>query len=219
MEESTTREKIFKSIRNALIEKMDTPYPNVEFETSVYPPLKELAEVTFAQEFTRAGGKFVYCEDESDMGEKLNFILSEFDSSTVFCLEESLFPLLDDHDIKLKTESADIGRMVVGITLCEFLIARLGSVMVSSFNLSGRRMNVFPDVHIIIACTSQMVDDLKDAFRMIREKYPERLPSTITTITGPSRTADIEKTLVMGAHGPRQLYLLLVDDTTNINHT
>lgn len=215
MDESTTREKIFKSIRNALIEKMDSPYPNVEFETSVYHPLKELAEVTFAQEFTRAGGKFVYCEDESDMGEKLNYILAEFSSSTVFCLEESLFPLFDDHDIKVKTDTINFESMIVGITLCEFLIARLGSVMVSSFNLSGRRMNVFPDVHIIIAYTSQMVDDLKDAFKMIREKYPEGLPSTITTITGPSRTADIEKTLVMGAHGPRQLYVLLVDDNQN----
>jgi len=212
MDESTTREKIFKSIRNALIERMDNPYPNVEFESSVYPPMKELAEVTFAQEFTRVGGKFVYCEDESDMAEKLKYILAEFPYDTVFCLEEELFPLFEDHDIQLQTNTINFENMVVGITLCEFLIARLGSVMVSSRNLSGRRMNVFPDIHIVIAFTSQMVDDLKDAFRMIREKYPERLPSAITTITGPSRTADIEKTLVMGAHGPRQLYVLLVDD-------
>lgn len=212
MDESTTREKIFKSIRNALIEKADNPYPNVEFETSVYPPMKELAEVTFAQEFTKAGGKFVYCEDESDMAAKLKYILGEFASDTVFCLEEKLFPLFEQHDIELQTKAIEIEKMVAGITLCEFLVARLGSVVVSSQNLSGRRMNVFADVHIIVAYTSQMVDDIKDSLRLIKEKYPQGLPSAISVITGPSRTADIEKTLVMGAHGPRKLYVLLVDD-------
>lgn len=211
MEESTTREKIFKSIRNALIEKSDNPFPNVEFESNIYQPMKEMAEVTFAQEFTKVSGKFVYCENESDLAEKLKFILNEFDPATVFCLEKELFPLFEEYEIGLETNAANLDKMVVGITLCEFLIARLGSIMVSSHNLSGRRMHVFPDVHIVIANTSQMVDDLKDAFRLIKEKYPDGLPSTISVITGPSRTADIEKTLVMGVHGPRQLYVLLVD--------
>jgi len=211
MDESTTREKIFKNIRNALIEKSDNPFPNVEFESNIYQPMKEMAEVTFAQEFTKVSGKFVYCENESDLAEKLKFILNEFDPGTIFCFEKELFPLFEEYEIGLQTNAANLDKMVVGITLCEFLIARLGSIMVSSHNLSGRRMHVFPDVHIVIANTSQMVDDLKDAFRLLKEKYPDGLPSTISVITGPSRTADIEKTLVMGVHGPRQLYVLLVD--------
>jgi L-lactate dehydrogenase complex protein LldG len=56
-----------------------------------------------------------------------------------------------------------------------------------------------------------LVDDLKDAFNAIHEKYSGKLPSMVSVITGPSRTADIEKTLVMGAHGPRELFLILVE--------
>ena len=84
--------------------------------------------------------------------------------------------------------------------------------MVSSKQPSGRRLNVFPESHIVIAYSSQLVPDIKDALKKMQEKYHNNLPSLITVITGPSRTADIEKTLVMGAHGPKQLYLFLIDE-------
>ena len=58
----------------------------------------------------------------------------------------------------------------------------------------------------------QLVDDLKQALKLIRLKY-DTIPSMISLITGPSRTADIEKTLVMGAHGPKELYVFLIDDS------
>ena len=57
-----------------------------------------------------------------------------------------------------------------------------------------------------------LVLDLKDAFKIMKDKYENNLPSMISTITGPSRTADIEKTLVLGAHGPREIFVLLIDD-------
>jgi L-lactate dehydrogenase complex protein LldG len=97
----------------------------------------------------------------------------------------------------------------VGVTGCEFVVARLGSIMVSSKN--SRRLNVYPETHVVIAYVHQLVDDLKDAFSAIQEKYSGKLPSMVSVITGPSRTADIEKTLVMGAHGPRELFLILVE--------
>lgn len=73
-------------------------------------------------------------------------------------------------------------------------------------------MNVFPASHIVFAHTNQIVLDIKDAMRGLKEKYPNGLPSMISLITGPSRTADIEKTLVMGAHGPEELYVFLLDN-------
>ena len=103
-------------------------------------------------------------------------------------------------------------QLEVGITRAEFLIARLGSIMITSKQTSGRRLNVFPPVHIVIAYTSQLVYDLKDAFDGIKKKYKDQLPSMISIITGPSRTADIEKTLVLGAHGPKKLYVFLVNE-------
>jgi L-lactate dehydrogenase complex protein LldG len=66
-------------------------------------------------------------------------------------------------------------------------------------------------VHIVIAYTSQLVEDIKDGLRLVQERYGDRLPSMISMISGPSRTADIEKTLVLGAHGPKELVLFLVE--------
>jgi L-lactate dehydrogenase complex protein LldG len=100
----------------------------------------------------------------------------------------------------------------VGITLCEALIARNGSILVSNAGAAGRRLSIYPDTHIVLAFTSQLVLDLKDGFVRLKEKYGNQLPSMITTITGPSRTADIEKTLVLGAHGPKELFVFLIDD-------
>jgi L-lactate dehydrogenase complex protein LldG len=72
-------------------------------------------------------------------------------------------------------------------------------------------MNVFPDTHIVLGYTSQLVPDIEEGLSLIQKKYGPRIPSMISMITGPSRTADIEKTLVMGMHGPRELILLLVE--------
>ena len=95
--------------------------------------------------------------------------------------------------------------------MCESLIARNGSVLISNGNEAGRRLSIFPHIHIVIAYTSQLVLDLKDGFKLLKEKYPENLPSMVSNITGPSRTADIEKTLVLGAHGPKEFYVFLLE--------
>lgn len=84
--------------------------------------------------------------------------------------------------------------------------------MISAGQRSGRKMNVFPEVHIVLSKTSQIVPELKDAFIGMNERYDKNIPSLVSVITGPSRTADIEKTLVMGAHGPKELYVFLVDE-------
>jgi L-lactate dehydrogenase complex protein LldG len=102
---------------------------------------------------------------------------------------------------------------MVAVTSCEALVARLGSVLVSSKLGSGRQLFVVPTTHIVLAYTSQIVPELKDALQLIRTKYGDQPPSMIASLTGPSRTADIEKTLVTPAHGPRDIMVFLVDDT------
>ena len=91
-------------------------------------------------------------------------------------------------------------------------MAHLGSVLISSAQISGRRLNVFPETHLVIAYQSQLTDYLDNAIKKLQEKYKNRLPSLISNITGPSRTADIEKTLIMGMHGPKSLIVLIVKE-------
>jgi L-lactate dehydrogenase complex protein LldG len=97
------------------------------------------------------------------------------------------------------------------LTGCEFLVARTGSIVLSAAQSMGRTASVYAPIHICIAFSNQLVYEVKDALTLTKEKYKENLPSLITFATGPSRTADIEKTLVVGVHGPKEVYCFLVD--------
>lgn len=211
MEETTSKEKVLKGIRNALIEQTSNPFAKVDFDSPVYNDLPDDPEITFAQEFTKVAGTFIYCENENEFFEALHEFLKFKSIEKPFCIDKSLQEILDSGNIEYQNEPSQFSVLQAGITRCEYLIARLGSIMVSSAHDSGRRLNVFPEIHIVVAYTSQIVNDLKDALNGIKEKY-NSLPSMISVITGPSRTADIEKTLVMGAHGPRELVLFLLED-------
>ncbi len=97
-----------------------------------------------------------------------------------------------------------------GITACEALVSQTGSVLVSSATCGGRSLSVLPHVHIVVAAIDQVVGTLADAFARVRQRYGGRLPSMLSFITGPSRTGDIERILVLGAHGPKELVVILV---------
>jgi L-lactate dehydrogenase complex protein LldG len=213
MEESTQREKVLKKVRNALIQKTDNPFPDPDFESNIYKEFVDSPEVIFAEEFIKVSGKFVYCESIQEFIENLKALMSENQWDNVFCLEEKVKQILTEGNVLYLSDEADFHDIEVGITQCEYLIARLGSIMVSSKQQCGRRMFVYPPVHIVLAYTSQLVPDLKQALVGIKQKYGDKIPSMISVITGPSRTADIEKTLILGAHGPKEIYVFLVDDT------
>ena len=97
----------------------------------------------------------------------------------------------------------------VGVTPAESLVAESGTIVVGT-GIAGRALSVLPPIHLVVATCDQLVGDLETSIRRIRTRYPDRLPSSFTWISGPSRTADIEKILVLGAHGPRRLVLLLL---------
>ena len=84
----------------------------------------------------------------------------------------------------------------------------------SSEQQSGRTVSAYAPVHICIAYTQQLVFDTRDALKNLKNKYGNNIPSFITFAAGPSRTADIEKTLVLGAHGPKELTVFLIDDAS-----
>lgn len=210
--ESTTREKVLKNIRHALIEPADNPFSGVEFDSPVYKSMNEPPDINFAREFTLAGGKFIFCESPEDMVKKVRLVFDEHFWEQAWCRDEALTGMLRHAGIKVKTGDDDMESMKVAVTSCEYLIARFGSIMVSSRQKSGRRMHAYPEIHVVIAFTSQVVNDLKDAIEKMKIKYSGRLPSMISVVTGPGRTADIEKTLVMGAHGPKEVYLFMADD-------
>lgn len=212
MEDSTTKEKILKNVRNALIAKEENPFSNIDFKSSVLHDFADDPAIVFVNKLQENGGNFVYCENEMDFTEKIKLLLKDKKWENIFSLDEKLISLLTAAGINVKHSEAEFNDQIGGITRCDFLIARFGSVMVSSALASGRKMFVFPETHIVFATMSQIVNELKDAIKGMKKKYPSKLPSQITVISGPSRTADIEKTLVMGAHGPKELVVFVIDD-------
>ncbi|PST85041.1 hypothetical protein C7T94_02690 [Pedobacter yulinensis] len=211
MENITTKEFMLKKIRKALLEKRDNPYPNLE-ESNLYLPNEDPLEILFAEQLTAVNGNFIFCENSLDFIENILSLADKFRWRKIYCWEPALQEALKHYEFPFYQTDKDFEQAEVGITMCEALVARNGSVLLSNANGAGRRLSIFPHNHIVVAHSSQVVLDLKDGFRLLKEKYGTNLPSMISTVTGPSRTADIEKTLVLGAHGPKELFVFLVDD-------
>lgn len=96
----------------------------------------------------------------------------------------------------------------VGITECDALVAQTGGVLVTNRSAGGRALSVLPPHHVVLARREQLIADLPEALALLKRKYSSRYPSFICFITGPSRTSDIERILVLGAHGPKKLTIL-----------
>lgn len=175
----------------------------------IYRPILPDSITCFKNELEAINGQCVVCENDSDLFLKLKEFVHNRNFPFIYCRDSNISEQLSKSEILFSNNPTDFEQMQAGITACEFLVARTGSVIVSSASESGRQMNVFPPVQIVIAHTSQLVDYLTDAFIALQKKYGAELPSTVSTITGPSRTADIEKTLVIGAHGPKEFIVFL----------
>jgi L-lactate dehydrogenase complex protein LldG len=102
----------------------------------------------------------------------------------------------------------DLERCDAGISECDALVAQTGSVLVTNRSAGGRALSVLPPHHIVLARREQLIADLPAAFELLKQKYAANYPSMISFITGPSRTGDIERILVLGAHGPKKLTIL-----------
>jgi len=115
---------------------------------------------------------------------------------------------------EVRTESGyavdDLESCDAALTECEVLVAQTGSVLVSAPSAGGRALSVLPPHHVVLARRNQMVPDLSAALQRVQEKFKGKFPSFFSFISGPSRTGDIERILVLGAHGPKKLTILLL---------
>jgi L-lactate dehydrogenase complex protein LldG len=208
---TTPKENILKKIRKALSHPTPIPFPASEGSTSVYHPSQQELEVEFAEQFTKLQGRFVFCINAQELAFQLSSLIRKQDWKKVYCVEENLLgPIAGQLSDRLI--QTDLAGCDVSITGCEYLVARTGSMVMSAGQKSGRTTSVYAPIHICIATTKQLVYDVKDALQLVKDKYGNNIPSLITFATGPSRTADIEKTLVVGVHGPKEVYVFLVEE-------
>jgi len=96
----------------------------------------------------------------------------------------------------------------VGITGCFCGIAETGTLMLLSGPATPATVSLLPETHIALVAASRIVATLEDAFALLRAEHGS-LPRAVNFISGPSRTGDIEQTIVLGAHGPCRVHLIL----------
>jgi L-lactate dehydrogenase complex protein LldG len=110
-----------------------------------------------------------------------------------------------------KAEAGD----AVSLTPCLAAVAETGTLMLISGEATPTTLNFLPDTHIVVLHAGQVVASYEDCWDLLRARTgegPGALPRTVNFITGPSRTGDIEQRIELGAHGPRRLHVILVDD-------
>ncbi|HEX7968209.1 MAG TPA: LUD domain-containing protein [Stellaceae bacterium] len=112
-----------------------------------------------------------------------------------------------------RAEDAD----AVGVTACFAGIAETGTLMLLSGPESPTRNNFLPDTHIVVMRGAQVVGTYEDGWSKLRQRQRQpdgswAMPRTVNFITGPSRTGDIEQRIELGAHGPRRLHIVLIED-------
>jgi L-lactate dehydrogenase complex protein LldG len=183
-----------------------------------YPQFSDSLLEFFSNQLHKLSGIVHIANSIEDAANILLNILSEFDpnkcrthkSPLIEAFKnqntelEKFLSLIDDENIS----SEDFARIQAGITEADYLIARTGSILLRTSSAGGRRLSVLPPTHIVIAKQKQLVPSIDDALRLLDKT--EDFWSYATVITGPSRTSDIEKQLVLGAHGPKSLIVIII---------
>jgi hypothetical protein len=172
------------------------------FEKEV--PLEE----RFIHNFKKNGGKFLYCENETEVKDQFENILEENDwfEGEALCYEPNLFGILEENRINYqKTTSPSF---LLGN--CENLIADEGSILFSSKQIKQQKPNELPTNIIIFATTSQIIETKSDGLSVIKKKYVKDYPTNITTIKYFKKVVDEDFTQYGSV--AKNLYLLLLED-------
>lgn len=212
---SQAREQILGKIRKALsADQLPMPFPEVDRwdAQAAFVPNDINLEELFAAQFIGLGGKYVFCADEVELLTHINALYESRSWTKLFAASPALLQVCAESQMSFVLPADNTDETADAcITDCEALIARTGSFLMSSRQMLGRVSSVFYPVHIVVAYKKDIVYDIEDGLSLIQEKYPQQLPSMISLQTGPSRTADIEKTLVTGVHGPKEVFCFFVN--------
>ena len=195
--------KIFGTGNDASDEESHSEFSNVPSSFSLLP-----VDEKFTYNFKKNGGKFLYCENLSEVKDQFLNILEENDwfECEALCYEPKLFSMLDEN----KLNYAKPANPVFLFASCENLIADEGSVLFSSNQIKQNKPNDLPSNIIILATTSQILEAKSDGLRVIKKKYEKDYPTNITTIKYFEKAKD-EDFLQYGSTA-KNLYLLLLED-------
>lgn len=213
--EKPSRERILTRIRNGLLTPSLTYTPDLppsNAKPKVFAPIPDVLE-RFQKECEENNTECIITPDAKGSAESVAGVLASLPPGEIFMqdapeLRRLAQILQQGRAIRWSSEGAPAETSQATITLAECLVAQTGSIFVSS-RCGGRGASVIAPVHIVVASLGQLAPDLEAAFARLRERGTASHNSFVCLITGSSRTGDIEKILVMGAHGPCRLVTVL----------
>ena len=215
MEDGVAKERVLKAIINALEVKDGFDQQlRQDIADDFFPPIApDAAPLTFAENFVDNGGTFIFCEDSNDMINKLQMTVKKYNLDNIFCNKSVIKAYLEQAALLYKQDIDSHDAYDTGIMFCECLVARHGSVVVSAASKTDAKLLSASNNIIFIANIGQVVSEIKDAIKLLKDKYYNSFPPYITMLTGPSKTNSIENQLVVGGQGAKKIFLFLINET------
>lgn len=210
--ENAGRERILARIRSAL-QTAAPRHENVTEGGPIFAPV-DAPIARFERECVANSTELMSVPNACEAEEALRALLASLPSGEIYVqdaplLRRVLGNMRDERAVRWSNSGAPSESSQATITEAECLVASSGSILIAS-SAAGRGASVVAPVHIVVAGEAQLVPDLASALARSRERGLTERNSALFLITGSSRTADIEKILVLGAHGPRRLVVILV---------
>ena len=173
------------------------------------PEVKLPIDERFTMNFKANGGKFLYCENLSEVFQNLENIIQEnaWDSKSVLLLDANLKDKFKNSDLQ---STRVISEATYFLTTCENLIANDGSLLISSNQIFEKKLNELPLNFVVFATTSQMVENIGEGLRGIKSNNRQKIPTNITTIK--QFKAQDDKDFLSYGSSAKNLYLLLLED-------
>lgn len=161
----------------------------------------------FAQEFVALGGKLFEAPNAAAARDYIEQLVRERGGPAIAARRPAV-ERLGLRDIPLFTEGQSLAAVNIGITHADYALANTGTLVMFSQPGEGRALSLLPPIHVAVLEPSRILASLDELLE--REPNFPTKSSAMIFITGPSRTADIERTLTVGVHGPGELHVVLL---------
>lgn len=173
------------------------------------PEIKIPVDERFTINFKANGGKFLYCENVDEVFYSLEQILLEnkWEDANVLVLDDRIKGLFKDYNLNCTKKPSEAHYF---LSTCENLIADDGSLLISSIQIAEKKLPELPDNFVIYATTSQIVENIGEGLRGIKDKNKNKIPTNITTIKHFKNKED--KDFLSYGSSTKNLYLLLLED-------
>jgi L-lactate dehydrogenase complex protein LldG len=207
---NAAREAILGSIRSNLARSVPDAQHPVHLENPVILSSTSSLTELFRDKLESVNG---HCIVTTDVADALRQIITDLNARRIAISDspeiERLLRMtnLEIEELGVAPNEHDVFNFDVGITTAQAAIAETGTLILDSAHERHRLVSLVPPVHIAILDASRIVETLGEALTLLRKD--NEISPAVTFITGPSRTADIELTLAIGVHGPRELYVII----------